>query len=397
MKIFLVDFFVHHVEYTGYLGRYLLEEGHEVTFATWQRDDKLQPLSEIGLNLRYVGESHPALAAETLRMIPQFEKGLRNCLKISAKESAAIVHFLYLDRAILLPLWWKTLWHGFHVPVFGTLDAAYHFIDSPNLSPPEELYHTMVRKALKNLLLRGKLAYLFVPTERIKDVVLRALGTKCLEDRILVVPIALPDPMPDQHSSKLACRVQLGLPQDRIVLLFFGELRENKGPDVLLEAVHSLPAEVLVLFAGASMGSFARDWEQEVRIHDLDGQVRLDLGHVPDELVSVYIQAADAIVLPYRRSFLGVSGVLQWAAAARKPVITTDVGELGDLVTRYRLGLVVEPEDPKRLAEAIGQYVRQRHTIENSVKEFAPRYSALNHWRQTGASVLAAYQCVVLG
>ncbi len=365
MKIFLVDFFVngHHVEHVGYLGRYLLEQGHEVTFATWEPGDELQRLSDIGLNVHYVGGSQGALASETLHMIPQFTHGLRNCLDLAAREGASIVHLLYLDRAMLLPLWWNDLWSTLRVPILGTLFSPYHFIKSPCLSPTEKLYHRMIRGVLKTLLLRGKLAGLFVPTERIKETILRALGTKYLQDRFVVVPDPLPDLvyMPGEDTSKQACRVRLGLPSERIILLFFGELRESKGPDVLLEAAHLLPAEV-------------------------------DLGRVPDELVSVYFQAADAIVLPYRRSFLATSGVLQWAAAARKPVIATDVGDVGDLVRRYRLGLVVEPENPKRLAETVGQYVRERETIETSITESASQYSSLNHWRRTGASMLAAYE-----
>jgi len=397
MKIFLVDFFVngHHVEHVGYLGRYLLEQGHEVTFATWEPGDELQRLSDIGLNVHYVGGSQGALASETLHMIPQFTHGLRNCLDLAAREGASIVHLLYLDRAMLLPLWWNDLWSTLRVPILGTLFSPYHFIKSPCLSPTEKLYHRMIRGVLKTLLLRGKLAGLFVPTERIKETILRALGTKYLQDRFVVVPDPLPDLvyMPGEDTSKQACRVRLGLPSERIILLFFGELRESKGPDVLLEAAHLLPAEVLVLFAGAPAGSFSvRGWEQEVRSNGLDGQIRLDLGRVPDELVSVYFQAADAIVLPYRRSFLATSGVLQWAAAARKPVIATDVGDVGDLVRRYRLGLVVEPENPKRLAETVGQYVRERETIETSITESASQYSSLNHWRRTGASMLAAYE-----
>ena len=397
MKIFLLDFFVngHHLEHAGYLGRYLLEQGHEVTFATWQPGDELQGLLDIGLSVRYMSNRQVPLSNETFYMLPQFTHGLRNCLDAAARESAAIVHLLYLDRAVLVPLWWNNFLSEVHVPIFGTLFSPYHFIDSPRLSPPEKLYHGMVRRALKSLLLRDKLTFLFVRTERIKEVVLRALGVGDLEDRLVVVPDPLPDLMymPGEDTSKQGCRARLGLPQERIVLLFFGELRESKGPDILLKAVKLLPPEVLVVFAGAPAGSLSRlDWKQEATNLGLDGRVRLDLGHVPDELVPVYFQAADAIVLPYRRSFLATSGVLQWAAAAEKPVIATDVGEVGDLVRRYGLGLVVEPENPQRLADAIGRYVRGQEAIETSITKCASHYSSLNHWRQTAASMLAAYQ-----
>jgi glycosyltransferase involved in cell wall biosynthesis len=399
VKVLLVDFFVdgHHVEYAAHFGRHFVEQGHIATFVTWHPDDRLKPLSDIGVGLRYVagGES---LAADTLHMMPQFNNALRQCFKIAKSESAAIIHILQMDRAIMLPLWWNLKLFDLGLPIFGTLHAPYHFVNHACLSPSQKLYHRLVRRTLKSLLMTGKLATLFVHTQHIKEIVVNALRRACMDDRVGVVPNPLTDFIypPGQDSSKEACRTLLGLPTDRVVILFFGQLREEKGPDILLEAAKSLPANTLVLLAGAPSGSFRlRKWEEEVRSRGLGEQVRLNLGHVPAELVSVYFQAADAVVLPYRKSFLAVSGVLQWAAGAHKPVIATDVGENGDLVRTYGLGLVIEPEDPRRLAEAIRQYVLERETIENSVKQCASVYSSLNHWRRAASSVLAAYERAV--
>jgi glycosyltransferase involved in cell wall biosynthesis len=396
MRIFLIDFFVdgHHVEYATYLGRYLIEQGHEVTLWTWQPDARLGAVLDIGAKVRYMADKPISLSMETFGMIPCFRRGLRNCFMGAAKDQADVLHLLYLDRAVPLPLWWNSLWSEVQIPVFGTLFWPYHFIANPQLSPLEKLYHRLVRKTLKDLLVKGKLAILFVHTERIKEVVLRALQLELFADRCVVVPDPLPDAIfsPDQDISKQVCRAQLGLPQERIVLLYFGELRGSKGPDVLLKAVPLLPPEVLVVFAGRPMKGLPLDWEQEVTTQGVAARVRLDLGRVPDALVSVYFQAADAVVLPYRRSFLGTSGVLQRAAGAKKPVIATDAGEIGDLVRRHGLGLVVDPEDPRQLADAINYYVSKREVIDVDVATHASLYISQNHWRQTGALVLKAYE-----
>jgi glycosyltransferase involved in cell wall biosynthesis len=394
VKVLLVDFFLngHHVEHAAFLGRYLLEYGHEVTFATWRQNAALEVLSAKGLRICYVGEG--TLRGDTLRMIPQVAQGIRRCLTIAQDEGASIVHLLYLDRAAPLPLWWNC-WSRNQLRIFGTLWWPYHFIRNPGLSVPEKLYHSVVRMALRNLVVSGKLSGLFVHTERIKNVVLHGLGARDVQDHLIVVPDPLPDVefKPGADNSSHACRTRLGLPAERVILLFFGELRETKGPDILLKATHRLPVDALILYAGAPAGSFSsRDWEAQVTRGHLNDRVRLDLGHVPNELVPVYFRAADAVVLPYRRSFLATSGVLQWAAAAGRPVIATNVGDVGNLVKRYGLGLVVEPEDPDQLAHAIGEFIRNRRQISKSVATCAAQYSAANHWRQTAASVLAAYQ-----
>ena len=397
MKIFLVDFFMdgHHIEYATHLGRFLLEKGHEVVFLTWSPDKRLQVALDIGLDVRYVANRDRSLPSQTFRMIPRFRGMLRDCFKVAAEEHADLVHLLYLDRAMLPPLWWHCLWSKIQVPVFGTLWWPYHFVDGSYQNLIKTLYRKVVRKTLKSLLAKGRLGVLFVHTEHIKEVVLNTLRAVRLEDRLIVVP----DPVyvSARCSSKQACREKLGLPQKRVVLLFFGELRHVKGPDLLLEAANYLPSVALVVFAGPPSKSLPLDWEQEVRTRSLSGRVRLDLGRVPDELVPVYFQAADAVVLPYRRSFLGTSGVVQRAAGARKPVIATDVGEIGDLVRRHGLGLIAEPEDARELADTIKQYTRERVTIQDSIAKRTSLYISQNHWRQSAASVLKAYQGSVLG
>jgi glycosyltransferase involved in cell wall biosynthesis len=396
MKIFLVDFLVsgHHVENAAYLSRYFLEHGHEVAFWTWRPDERVQPLLDLGVDVRYMADRQAALPSQTVCMILRFSRGLRSCLAAAVKEQADVVHLLYLDRAVPLPLWWNSLWSDFQAPVFGTLYWPYHFLANPQLSPLEKLYHKAVRTTIKNLLVKGQLAALFVHTERIKAMVLRALRLESLGDLCVVVPDPIPDPIDvsGHEASQQDCRARLGLPQERIILLFFGDMRGSKGPDILLRAVNLLPPEVMVVFAGDPKGNKSLlDAKRYIRAHDVDARVRLDLGRVPDDLVPVYFQAADAIILPYLRSYIGTSGVLQHAAWAKKPVIAADVGEIGDLVRRHGLGLLAEPEDAQQLADAIKQYLKDREVIDAFVAERAPLYSAQNHWRQTAAGVLKTY------
>jgi glycosyltransferase involved in cell wall biosynthesis len=397
MKTFLVDFLVsgHHMVYAGHLSRYLLEFGHEVTFWAWGPDSRLQALADRGVEIRYVTSGGAAIPEQTFRMIPPFSRGLRSCLKAAAEERADVVHLLYLDRAMPLPLWWNRWWSEVRIPTFGTLFWPHYFVDTlrPNLG--ERLYHTLVRKALKDLLCKEKLTVLFTHTERLKQKILHGLQLESLAHRCIVVPDPIPDPinMSGKTWSQQECRARLGLPQECITLLFFGDMRESKGPDILLQAMRSLPPEVFVVFAGDPKGNrTVLDGANYLSAQHLDGRARFDLTRVPDDLLPVYFQASDAVVLPYRRSYLGTSGVLQHAAWAKKPVITADVGELGDLVRQHGLGLVIEPEEPQRLAEGVQRYIRERGAVDAAVAERAPLYSSQNHWRQTGASVVQAYQ-----
>jgi glycosyltransferase involved in cell wall biosynthesis len=82
--------------------------------------------------------------------------------------------------------------------------------------------------------------------------------------------------------------------------------------------------------------------------------VRLLDRYLPDDEVEALFKAADVVVLPYRSATQ--SGVTHVAYALGVPVITTDVGGLAETVRPGETGLVVRPEDPAALAEAVVRF-----------------------------------------
>jgi glycosyltransferase involved in cell wall biosynthesis len=112
---------------------------------------------------------------------------------------------------------------------------------------PKRLYHGINRWALGRLLKQGKLDGLFVHTNRIKKELVSLYGDDSLHQRIIVVP----DPIgPMKKVSQEEARNQLGLPQDKPLILFFGGLRWDKGPDILFEALPLLDGEWYAVVAG---------------------------------------------------------------------------------------------------------------------------------------------------
>jgi D-inositol-3-phosphate glycosyltransferase len=147
-----------------------------------------------------------------------------------------------------------------------------------------------------------------------------------------------------------SARARLGLGADAEVALFFGYVRRYKGLDTLLDAWPrvraSRPAVLLVA------GDFYEDpAPYRARIAALGDSVRLLEGYQPDEQVEALFKAADVAVLPYRSATQ--SGVTHVAYALGVPVVTTDVGGLAETVRSGETGLVVPPDDPAALADAV--------------------------------------------
>jgi len=175
------------------------------------------------------------------------------------------------------------------------------------------------------------------------------------------------DPMPPT-----AARERLGLPAEAPVLLFFGFVRAYKGLHVLLEAMpairSALPAVRLVV-AGEAYDDPAR-YRAIIDRHGLEGCVTWHDGYVPSDDVPAYFSAADLVVQPYVTATQ--SGVAQIAFHFETPMVVTDVGGLAEVVPDGEAGLVVPPQSPDALAEAVVRFVRE--DLGDALRAGARRY-----------------------
>jgi glycosyltransferase involved in cell wall biosynthesis len=394
MRVVLLDLLLsgHHREYASFLIDHLTDSGDEVTFVTWQDDPLLEPLhAHRALNLRFVAGNGARPSAGSLpQQLVQTYRGIRLGLQIARQQSASAFHVLYLDRSELALLA-ALPGHQVAVPTFATLFWPYFVHSSGEMvAAPKAWLHALNRRALRRLLARGPLRALFVHSPRIRNTLLEALNVPDAADRILVVP----DPA-HQGTPRPAeeARIRLGLPTDRVLFLFFGGLRRDKGPDLLLEAlpmVHgSVPWSLLIAGRAGTMNEETID-SFRGRLSD-SSCLLARIGFVSDEDMYDYFSAVDAVVLPYRRSNKGTSGILQRAAGAAKPVIATDVGDLGPTVREAGLGLLVEPESPLALARALSEFLADSERVQRDVKPRAQRYAAENDWRILGRKTREAY------
>lgn len=154
-------------------------------------------------------------------------------------------------------------------------------------------------------------------------------------------------------------RSALGLPERAPVLLFFGFIRRYKGLHVLLEAMprilERLPEARLVV-----AGEFYDDpapYHDLIRQHELAECVLLHTDYIPNEAVPRYFSAADVVVQPYVSATQ--SGVAQVAFNFDRPLIVADVGGLAEVVPHERAGLVVPPEAPPALADAVVRFFKE--------------------------------------
>ena len=165
-----------------------------------------------------------------------------------------------------------------------------------------------------------------------------ANGSKC---RVVVLPNATDVPDLTPHSSQRP-------PHASLSLLFVGRFAFNKGLDVLLTVAERLVKEGkgdLVRFQLAGDGPLLAQYQQV----GLPKNVEL-LGRVDDaQLDKLYTECA-ALILPTR--FEGMPTVVLEAMARAKPIIVSDVGASGELVSPHN-GYLLPPGDADQLYNAV--------------------------------------------
>ena len=155
----------------------------------------------------------------------------------------------------------------------------------------------------------------------------------------------------------------LGIGEDRQILLFFGYVRKYKGLDVLLEAfpkiLESHPNTFLLI-----VGEFYDSpdpYKNIITKYKIDDRVKIINEFVPNEEVYKYYRASDVVVLPYRSATQ--SGILNIAYGFNKPVIVTDVGGLAEFVVEGKTGFIIKPGFPQEIAEAYDKFLASQADV----------------------------------
>ena len=139
-----------------------------------------------------------------------------------------------------------------------------------------------------------------------------------------------------QLQSRHTARLELGLAQNHLYLVFVGRLTKIKRPDRLIEIARHLKAnhpQVQLLIAGAGENSLEI---QEIAIQESLPMVflgwRNDIGRI--------FSASDIAILCSDNE--GIPLTLIQASQAGLPVVSTKVGSVGDIVVNGETGILTE-------------------------------------------------------
>lgn len=155
-------------------------------------------------------------------------------------------------------------------------------------------------------------------------------------------------------SSRVDAKKSLGLDSDFALVLYVGNLKESKGVYDLIEAYRMMLGEddtkvALVFVGGGECESGLDRKAQRLASEFSESRVTVQ-GPIPNCDLGIWFNAADVVCLPSYSE--GVPNVLTEAMSCGTPIVSTDVGGIGEVVTD-EAGILVPPGEPKVLGQAL--------------------------------------------
>ena len=158
-------------------------------------------------------------------------------------------------------------------------------------------------------------------------------------------------------------------------ILFLAHLRESKGVEIFIEAANRIGKEIedvefLIVGSGPLESLVSR------KCNESNGLL-LHLSYIDDSLLPAAFNSSDLYVLP---SYVeGLPQSLLEAMACNTPVVASAVGGILEVVIPEETGLLVEPSNPKQIADAVNRLLKDKNLAkkfgENGRKRVEEKFS----------------------
>ncbi len=164
-----------------------------------------------------------------------------------------------------------------------------------------------------------------------------------------------------------------GTSNEPFELLFFGQIKEVKGLDLLLKAM----ADLVSSHVNAHLTIAGKVWKTDLDfytnlISDLGLTTRISthFHYIPNDEVASFFQKTDLVILPYRKIYQ--SGVLLLSMSYGKPVLCSDLDAFKEIIIDNENGFLFEQGNPKDLANKIRWIAQHRQSL-SEIKQNADR------------------------
>lgn len=197
----------------------------------------------------------------------------------------------------------------------------------------------------------------------------------------------------DKHGKEESKRY-LNIPNDKVILLFFGQIKKVKGVGVLLEAFGQLTQkrdDLYLVIAGSVWKDNFDPYQEIIARYGLnESQLKADIRFIPDDEVGYYYSACDIAMMPYLDVYQ--SGVIQLVYAYEKPAVATAIAPFMEIVEDGVTGYLCQPNDVESLKNAIERAVSEKERFESLGKAGRQKIAIKYSWDDIAGKVTELYK-----
>lgn len=384
--------------YTYEMANQLVKQQHEVAIATDSPYTSARKEAVIRNISAYILPRTRLLPALSLRIDPC---QLRNLVKEFSPD------VIYWDGGALFGNYVRRL-KDVDVPIAVHISTnLYSFKDSmraliQEFRPPEYPFLTYLftmssplARPLVCLLNQKKIDLITVANLAIKR---KLIANGLLESKIKAIPTPFckDEVFPDESiRDPVRTREKIGLDIEDFIVTYFGPSDTYRGTDTLLHAIAKLKRKLpgLKLLMLLRQG-FEKEEKPLIKLASrlmLGEHVEFIRGRLGREDLTGFLQASNVIALPFKFLKNEPSLAVLETMALGKPLITTNVSGLPELIGNDR-GLLVKPGNADGLAEEIYYLAKNPKEAEALGRRAKEYVSNLPDWSRIGNYISACFE-----
>ena len=185
------------------------------------------------------------------------------------------------------------------------------------------------------------------------------------EDKVAIIPHGNYIPFVEKVTNKE--------PSEILNLLFFGQIKEVKGLDILINAFAKSLKEnenIRLTIAGKPWGTTAEYFTTLISKLKIEKAVTTNFSYIPNEEIHSYFQNSDVVVLPYKKIYQ--SGVLLLSMSYGRVCLCSDLDAFKEIVVDNETGYIFENKNVDSLSKKILEICQNKGNIariENNAQE----------------------------
>jgi colanic acid biosynthesis glycosyl transferase WcaI len=356
--------------YTAELAEYLVARGHRVSVVTgfptapqWRIREGYRGR----LFMRQIVNGVPVL--RTFLYVPSCpQKALNRILFDLSFALSSLIGGLVVGPADLVVAISPPLQLGLSGWLLGLVKRSPFFLHLQDLVPDAAVATGMLREDSRAVRLARKIER-FVYRHAcsvgvISEGFARNLATKGVPPaKIMLLPNCIDLDFLKPMDRNNGFRQRFGIKSDTFLIMYSGSVALKQGLQTFVEASAEFGEADGVAFYLIGEGPYLEEIRSRAKELKIANLTFLPLQ--PRENLPMQLSAADALVITQKWAVTDVvfPGKLLYYMAAGRPILASvsPDSETGRFISDHKVGIVVPPEDPKTLAEAI-RYLRQNPT-----------------------------------